>query len=416
MKTLVIFTHGSPFSNGENAFLFPELPYLSSRFSRVVLVPDCICHRPDFSCPVKLPDGITVFKESMSGPSRKRISQFRALIGLDWIRELRDFRSFSDFVCELTYTDSVNRFKAEFLRLVRVLNLDLADTLFYAFWMTHESSGLAQLAKDDPHIKFVTRAHGYDLYDYRVPFRSRYYRESTLSTAKGVYCCSRDGADYLNGRCPGHESNVHVAYLGVPCDGVEMAPNPRWPTSELHLVMVANLVPVKQHVKFITALKAFALAHRSCRMVCDIIGDGPERAKIQRAMEGLPDNLAVSMLGLVANKDLMHRYAEVPYDLIVLPSRSEGLSVAVMEAMARGIPAFVTDVGGMRELVEESKTGWLVNGDFTVLDVSRVLTDYLNGDRLSMRTAAISRVRCCFDVAKTRSEFADQLVNVARNG
>jgi hypothetical protein len=47
-------------------------------------------------------------------------------------------------------------------------------------------------------------------------------------------------------------------------------------------------------------------------------------------------------------------------DLFVLPSRYEGCSNATLEAMASGLPVLACDVGGMREIVTQNRTGWLV--------------------------------------------------------
>ena len=50
-------------------------------------------------------------------------------------------------------------------------------------------------------------------------------------------------------------------------------------------------------------------------------------------------------------------------DVFALPSRSEGLSIALLEAMAEGVPVAVTDVGGSREVVEDGRAGWILSSD-----------------------------------------------------
>ena len=82
------------------------------------------------------------------------------------------------------------------------------------------------------------------------------------------------------------------------------------------------------------------------------------------------------------------------FDLLVQPSRSEGLALAVLEAMAMGVAVLATDVGGMAEAVEDGVTGRLVPaGDTEAL--AAALSEVL-GDRsalLEFGRSATKRVR-----------------------
>jgi L-malate glycosyltransferase len=95
-----------------------------------------------------------------------------------------------------------------------------------------------------------------------------------------------------------------------------------------------------------------------------IVGDGPQRADLQKYIQEK---------GLAASVSLLGHREDVPALLkisncFVLASHTEGLSCSIIEAMATGLPIIATDVGGNRELVREGENGYLVpRGDSRAL-------------------------------------------------
>lgn len=87
-----------------------------------------------------------------------------------------------------------------------------------------------------------------------------------------------------------------------------------------------------------------------------LIGDGPERARLEAraAMLGVADS--VDFVGTVADPSEALRSA----DLFALPSLCEGMSNSVLEALATGLPALVSNVGGNTDLVEDGINGRLL--------------------------------------------------------
>lgn len=412
-RNLIVFTHGAPFANGENAFLLPELPILAETFERVILVPDAICHSFP-RCETHLPTNVEVYSEKLIKKHNSNLSLARAFLTLKWIRDIRRIKRPSDFKTCLSDIAAVNAFKSVFPSLILDLDLDLNDTLFYTFWMTHEASGLAELSLKYKALRFISRAHGYDLYDYRTNFRSKYYRELTIRQSQGVYSCSKDGASHLENRYSCPDGKIKIGYLGVECAGVLPAPV-NADEDVLRLVTVASLVPVKQHVRFVNALSEYAKTHTKLQIIYDIIGDGYYRQKVEEACIGLPKNLCVKLYGVFSNTRVLEHYSTTPYDLFVLPSKSEGLSVAVMEAMAREVPALVTNVGGMGELVRDKQTGFLIPGEFTEGDVAAALDEYLMADSGMLRKAARKLIETHFDRKKCREEFVQCIADKRAN-
>jgi len=119
-------------------------------------------------------------------------------------------------------------------------------------------------------------------------------------------------------------------------------------------ISVARLSPEKD---FPTLLNA---VHRVLTHVPDfrlrIVGDGPERAAIERMIDTLNLRNHVELLG--ERHDIPDLLAEAGF--FVSSTRSEGLSLTLLEAMAVGLPIVTTSVGGIPEIVVEGQTGRLV--------------------------------------------------------
>lgn len=120
------------------------------------------------------------------------------------------------------------------------------------------------------------------------------------------------------------------------------------------LAIVGRMYPVKGHRALVGTLPAIV---RSCpRALLLVIGDGPERA----ACEALARSLGVSR-----HIRFLGRRADVPrllsaIDLLLMPSQSEGLGLAAIEALAAARPVIAFAVGGLPEVVEDGLNGRLV--------------------------------------------------------
>ncbi len=123
------------------------------------------------------------------------------------------------------------------------------------------------------------------------------------------------------------------------------------------VVAVGRLEPVKNQGRLMTAMSSVIARLPHAKLV--VVGGGPLRASLRATAEDLGIVDSVVLAGPVPTSrvyDILHAG-----DLFVLPSLVEGLGVALIEAMAAGIPCVASDLPATRELITDGESGCLVN-------------------------------------------------------
>ncbi|MGA1288260.1 MAG: glycosyltransferase [Rubrivivax sp.] len=180
--------------------------------------------------------------------------------------------------------------------------------------------------------------------------------------------------------------------------------------SDYVLGLCAVMRPEKAHGDLLTALAQ--LAAGGLRVHALLIGDGPERPRIEAQVDALGLRAQVRITGTLADV----RPAIAACDAMVIPSRAvETFSIAALEAMALGKPMLMSDIGGAREQVEPGDHGLLhAPGDVEALATHiRRLADPRLRRRMGER--ARERVVASFDVGAMARRYEGLLMDVARS-
>lgn len=149
---------------------------------------------------------------------------------------------------------------------------------------------------------------------------------------------------------------------------------------------IAELHPIKRHDLAIKAMKEIARLSPHHRHI--IIGSGQEEAHLRRLIKEKELEEQVFLLGNIKDAAQYLRAA----DVFILTSRSEAMPYVIIEALIAGLPIIATRVGGIKEIIEDQKSGMLIpSGDQTILvkEVVRITTDPSFKARL--QTAALER-------------------------
>lgn len=157
------------------------------------------------------------------------------------------------------------------------------------------------------------------------------------------------------------------------------------------VVCAARLVARKRQGDLVEAFHASGLAGRGARLF--LVGDGPERARLERQVRDADLQEAVVMCGVLAHGELRDLYQRGV--VAVLPSSWEGMPASLLEAQACGLPVIGSNVNGTRDVVEDGRTGLLFDlGDVGALgDALSLVTE----DRASAATMGLAARRAVIE-------------------
>ena len=126
-------------------------------------------------------------------------------------------------------------------------------------------------------------------------------------------------------------------------------------------------------------------------------------------------NISIELLGSLSNEEVLDFYKKNEVDLFINASKSEGISVAIMEAMSYSIPVLATNVGGTSELVNGTN-GILVDGNIDAKELQVQIDNFFNLDFekvRSLRQSAFNTIETDYNSQKNYNQFINQIVKIS---
>ena len=328
--------------------------------------------------------------------------QFRVIVGLfrsGWLQTECEVRGVRTYVMPLGGPFNLQWFRA-CLRLLRKEQVALIHAHEFSAilcgWVVSMLAG----------VPFVATVHGKNYFWEKLRRRVTYRLVSRHGTIVAV---SQDLKQFICDRVGVQEQRVEVIYNGVA--PAQMITDEEVQTCKAELGVsgcypvlgvVGSLYPVKGHRFLLEAMPEILRRWPKAQLL--VIGRGELEVALKEQVEQLAIGGNVQFLGM--RQDVPRLLSLM--DLFALPSLSEGLSIALLEAMASGKPVVATRVGGNPELIDHGRTGFLVQSEDAkelAANLLKLLSD--SGTMQQFGRQAAERARQHFSMEQMSDRYRD---------
>lgn len=247
-------------------------------------------------------------------------------------------------------------------RMAEVAEIYNLDILHVHYAIPHSVSALLArqmlAAADKPRkLPFVTTLHGTDITIVGADHSYLPVTRYAIENSDGVTAIS----NYLKQRTLQEfeiRNPIEVIYNFVNCDLYRRDPQANGRRGEFAspeeriLVHVSNFRPVK---RLCDVIEIFDRVQKALPARLLLMGDGPERSRAEWLVNKKGLRSKVDFLGKL---DRIHEKLSIA-DLMLVPSELESFGLAALEAMACEVPAIATEVGGVPEVIDHGRSGFL---------------------------------------------------------
>ena len=215
-------------------------------------------------------------------------------------------------------------------------------------------------------IIWIFHSHEYD-----IPLKSKvsYLFFSHLPWVKKILFVNKELKQFFTKRFQFPKGKTDIVYNSSNFQQInkESDTEIKW----INIGFVGRLIELKR-VHYLVELAAYLKNQNIHHYHIHVIGDGPERNDIEKKARDLQVVDKITFYGFQAQTE---QYYEL-FHLFINPSREECLSIALIDAGMKGVPAIAFDVGGNDEIIKHNKTGFIVNQKQQLFEYAEKLIRY----------------------------------------
>lgn len=354
-KVLFFITDSYPFGNGES-FIENEMNYLAENFKIIFIISR---NTSDIQTR-EVPKNCLVYRISKD---YKKL--FKILLDKYYLSDLINNFDFKNLKKVIGFQFHSKLIENKILEIIKKYNFKKENIIIYSYWFFYGAYAGCNLKKRNIIKKVISRAHGYDLYLERG---YQPLKKEILERIDMIYPCSKKGEEYLKNLYK--KENIKYSYLGTVNNNQFILRNKSY-----KIISCSNIISLKRVDLIILALEILEKKYKNLKWIH--FGSGIEEEKIKKMAEEKIKKIIYKFKGQCENKDVLEYYRTNEILLFLHLSSSEGLPVSMMEVQSYGIPIISTNVGGVKEIVNE-KTGILLSANPTILEIVDGIEKILN--------------------------------------
>jgi len=422
-KSMIFFSLHYPF-HFTDSYLDEEINELSYLFNKVIIV-----SANTFSEETRpIPANAVVYRYTPCTDIRTRIRSLSLIINPAFYQSMGRILFRDKMMPGIPVLKELFAFYAraaateEFIeKVIWEQQLDTSSMLIYTYWMIESSLAAVLLKQRNPAIKVISRAHSQDVYFARSPVKYHPFRKYIFERLDHLYFISANAMNYFikrHGITDQEKGRISISRIGIHSSNAYL---PKQPSGIFRLVSVAYIQRIKRVDLIIDALALiddikieWYHAGHSNKSHNDFEAIQQYAAKKLSGKK----NISFSLLGKTGKEELFKLYATKEFDCFINVSETEGIPVSMMEAMSYSVPVIGSNVGGVSEIVEHERNGYLLSPYPNATEVANTILKFARlsqEQRETFRKNAYTTWNTKYNAAKNNIAFVESVTTVIEN-
>lgn len=283
-----------------------------------------------------------------------------------------------------TFGKIIPNFIISFFNTFKITKLKEYDIIY-----SHTSATtIASFFKKSRKAKLIHHQHGlsYKTASFTQRFLGIGYTVAQLLADKTLFVCGEDEIDKHKKLFPKRYSNRFFS-IGSPINWTKINQISETVQETNQFIYTGRIDEHKNILLLIDSFNLYIKKYNGNEELI-LVGDGPQRKEVEEKIERLNLNNKIHLIGRKKQEEVFLELSKSK--LFLFPSKGEGMSLSVLEAMAAGLPIVGFEVMGMKNIVEIGKNGILTESQTAESFCKAIVEAYNNRDIMSLNAKKYS--------------------------